>query len=272
MKNEQAERPAVAADGAVAGAQTVERALQVVDVLAGSRGGMRLSDLAQAMGLNISTMSRVLGALDRYGYIQREPESGRYRLGFRLLQLGQAVLEQWPLPELAAPVLTHLMEETGETATVCVRQEDRAVIIARVECANPLRSVAQIGSAGPLYCTGHGKVMLAFMPEAEVARILAQGMPRLTPLTITTPEAMGTELEAIRARGYAIDNGERDSELVSVVAPVWDAAGRLAATCGVSGSGQRIRPEVVPGMATRVMDAAAALTERLGGRMPDGGW
>ena len=197
---------------------------------------------------------------------------GRYRLGFRLLQLGQAVLEQWPLPEMATPVLTRLVEETGETATVCVRQENRAVIIARVECTNPLRSVAQIGSAGPLYCTGHGKVMLAAMSDAEVARILAQGMPQLTPLTITTPEAMATELGEIRARGFAIDQGERDIELVSVAAPVWDAAGRLAATCGVSGSGRRIRPEVVPGMAEKVVDAAATLSERLGGRMPDGRW
>lgn len=258
------------ADGAVAGAQTVERALLVLDVLAGSRAGLRLSDLAQAMGLNISTTSRVLGALDRFGYVRREAETGRYRLGYRLLQLSQIVLEQSPLPEMANPVLAHLMAETGETATLCIRQDDQAIVIARVECANPLRSVAQIGHAGPLYCTGHGKAMLAHLPEEETMRILALGMPRLTERTITDPARMEEELAEIRSRGYAVDIGERDPELVSVVAPVWDAAGRVAATCGISGSSQRIRADVVPGLAAKVTAATAVLSERLGGRMPEG--
>lgn len=262
-------RPATA-EVPVAGAQTVERALQVLDVLAGSRVGLRLSDLAQAMGLNVSTTSRVLGALDRYGYVRREAETGRYRLGYRLLQLSQLVLEQSPLPEMANPVLARLMAETGETATLCIRHDDRAIVIARVECANPLRSVAQIGHAGPLYCTGHGKAMLAHLPEAEAARILALGMPRLTDRTITDPARMAEELARIRSLGYAVDTGERDPELVSVVAPVWDAAGQLAATCGVSGSSQRMGAEVMPRLAAKVRAATGELSGRLGGRAPEG--
>jgi len=262
-------RPGVAG-GAVTGAQTVERALLVLDVLAGSRSGLRLSDLAQAMGLNISTTSRVLGALDRFGYVRREVETGRYRLGYRLLQLSQAALEQSPLPEMANPVLARLMEETGETATLCIRHDDRAIVIARVECANPLRSVAQIGHAGPLYCTGHGKAMLAHLPEPDVARILTLGMPSLTERTITEPVRMREELVRIRDQGYAVDIGERDPELVSVVAPVWDAAGQVAATCGISGSSQRIRADVVPGLAATVMRATVDLSGTLGGRAPEG--
>jgi DNA-binding IclR family transcriptional regulator len=263
------EGPMIGEGGAVPGAQTVERALQMLDVLASSRGGLRLSDLSHEMRLNISTTSRVLGALDRFGYVQRDPDTGRYRLGYRLLQLSQIVLEQSPLPEMANPVLAQLMEETGETATLCIRHDDHAIVIARVECANPLRSVAQIGHAGPLYCTGHGKVMLAHMPEEETERILAVGMPGLTPLTITDPGRMAEELGRVRAQGYAVDNGERDPELVSVVGPVWDAAGRVAATCGVSGSSQRIRAELVPALAATVMAAAATLSSRLGGRPPE---
>lgn len=256
-------------EGAASGAQTVERALQVLDVLATSRGGLRLSDLSQEMGLNISTTSRVLGALDRFGYVQRDSDTGRYRLGYRLLQLSQLVLEQSSLPELASPILTQLMEDTGETATLCIRHNDQAIVIARVECANPLRSVAQIGHAGPLYCTGHGKAMLAYMPEEETARILSVGMPRSTPLTITTPGQMAEELSRVRDQGYAVDNGERDFELVSVAAPVWDAGGRVVATCGVSGSGQRLRPDLVPSVAATVVAAAETLSSRLGGQPPE---
>src|SRR5262245_43738842 len=103
------------------GTQTVERGLQVLDVLADNRGPMRLSELARATGLNVSTTSRLLGALDRFGYVERDDDTGRYALGYKLLRLAQVVLEQSPLPEMANPILARLMEETGETATLCVR-------------------------------------------------------------------------------------------------------------------------------------------------------
>lgn len=258
------------ASGKSPGAQTVERALDLLDVLAGNRGRMRLSDLSQATGLNISTTSRLLGALDRFGYVERDGDTGRYGLGYKLLRLAQVVLEQSPLPEMANPILAQLMEETSETATLCIRHDDNAIVIARAECTNPLRTVAQIGHTGPLYCTAHGKAMLAYLPEHEVAEILARGMPALTDLTITSPTRMAEELTRIRAEGYALDSGEREPGLVSIAAPVRDAAGRVVATCGVSGSGRRMRDEVVPALAVMVTSAAATLSDKLGCRSPSG--
>src|SRR5688500_15625979 len=248
------------------GAQTVERALFVLDVLAVNRGRMRLSDIAQATGLNISTASRLLGSLARFGFVERDDDTGRYGLGYKLLSLAQIALEQSPLPELANPILARVMEETGETATLCIRHDDNALVIARAECTNPLRTVAQIGHTGPLYCTAHGKVMLAHLPEREVAPILARGMPALTDLTITSPQQMADELARIRAQGYALDIGEREAGLVSIAAPVRDAAGRVVATCGVSGSGRRMSDEAVPTLALVVTTAAATLSSRLGCR------
>ena len=246
------------------GAQTVERALGLLDVLACKRGRLRLSDLAQATGLNITTTSRLVNALARFGFVERDEQTGRYGLGYRLLELAHVVLEQTPLPEMANPILASLMEETGETATLCVRHENDAIVIARAECTNPLRTVAQIGHVGPLYCTAHGKVMLAYLHDAEVARILRRGMPALTDLTITSPAKMTEELAAIRARGYAVDPGEREPGLVSIAAPVRDAADRVVATCGVSGSGRRM--QLVPELAAKVTLAAATLSSRLGHR------
>lgn len=246
------------------GAQTVERALRALDVLTETGTPMRLSDLAQATGLNISTLSRLLASLERADYVTREPETGRYRLGFKVLRMAQVALEQMPLPAIARPILTTLMQDTGETATINVLHEDRAMVIARVECSSPLRIVSSVGASGPLYCTAHGKVMLAHMPSAEVARILAKGMPRLTPLTITTPEAMMRELQEIRQRGWALDPGEREEGLISIAAPVVDASGALAASCGVSGSAQRMRTETVPKLARLVVEAATELSRQLG--------
>lgn len=258
-------------DGPPPSAQTAERALSLLDVLADNGGHMRLSDLAEAATLNISTVSRLLGALERAGLVERDQDSGRYRLGLKLLRLAQAVLDQAPLPEMANPILARLMEATGETATLCVLHDDGAVVVARAECTSPLRSVARIGDQGPLYCTAHGKAILATMPAAAVERILAAGMPPLTDLTITTPAAMAAELERVRGRGYALDLGEREPGLVSIAAAVYDAAGRAVGTCGVSGSQQRMADEAIPGLAAEVASAAAHLSDRLGRRSPEGG-
>lgn len=245
-------------------AQTAERALSLLDVLADHGGRMRLSDLAQASELNISTTSRLLGALERSGLVERDQESSRYRLGLKILRLAQVVLEQSPLPEVGNPVLARLMEETGETATLCVRHDGAVVVIARVECASPIRSVAQIGHQGPLYCTAHGKAMLAWLPAETVASILDQGMPRLTDLTITTPGEMAAELNRTRERGYALDLGEREPGLVSIAAPVCDATSQVVATCGVSGSRQRMADEALPAIAARVVAAAHRISDQLG--------
>jgi len=252
-------------------AQTAERALQVLDVLADGGGRMRLSDLAQASGFNISTTSRLLGALERFGYVEREGATGRYQLGFKLLRFGRTVLDQTPLPERANPVLAALMERTGETATLSVAHNGVAMVIARAECEHPLRSVARIGNDGPLYCTAHGKAMLAHMPEPEVQEILERGMRPLTPLTIATPEAMAEELVRVRAQGFALDAGEREPGLVSIAAPVRDAGDRVVATCGVSGSGQRMDAATIPVLADQVMEAAATISERLGWHRQRGG-
>lgn len=245
-------------------AQTAERALNLLDVLAANGGRMRLSDLALATELNISTTSRLVGALERSGLVERDPDTGRYRLGLKLLRLAQVVLEQSPLPELANPILAQLMETTGETATLCVLHDDAVVVIARVECTRPIRSVAQIGHQGPLYCTAHGKAMLASMATAALDRIIARGMPRLTDLTITDPAAMAAELDRIRERGYALDLGEREPGLVSIATAVCDATGEVVATCGVSGSRQRLADSAIPTIAARVVAAASRLSDQLG--------
>ena len=250
------------------GSQTVERALRVLDVLTEVETPMRLTELAQAVGLNISTTSRLLSSLERYEYISRDADTGRYRLSYKILQMAKVVRDQAQIPELAQPILTRLMEATNETATANVLHQDQAMVIARVECASPLRIVSQVGNHNPLYCTAAGKTLLAFMAEDEVDRILAKGMPPRTPRTITTPEAMKQELAKIRQQGFTLDRGERDEGLVGIAAPVRDATGQVVAECGVSGSEQRMSAEKIPALASAVIEAAATLSKCLGWRQP----
>jgi DNA-binding IclR family transcriptional regulator len=245
------------------GSQTVQRALEVLDKLA-EMGPMRLSEVAKTMGLNITTASRLLSELERHRYVMRESDTNRYRLGYKILQMASSVQEQMHLPDLARPVLQHLVQATGETATVNVINEDQAIIVARYECSRPLRIVAPIGTRGPLYCTAAGKVLLAFQPTEQIERILALGMPRRTGQTITTPAEMTVELEQIREQGYAVDRGEREEGLIGISGPVRDSRGRIIASCGISGSAMRMRPDIIPVLAASVSASAARLSALLG--------
>jgi DNA-binding IclR family transcriptional regulator len=253
------------------GSQTVERALRVLDVLAETASPMSLTSIAETAGLNITTASRLLASLEHHKYVVRSEESGRYQLGYKILAMARSVQAQTGLRDLALPVLRALMEATGETATVNVLHDDHAMMIARVECRSPLRIVSQEGERSPLYCTAAGKILLAYLPEAEVARILAKGLPRRTARTITSPEAMHEELALTRARGYSYDAGEREDGLIGIGAPVRNADGKVIAEMGVSGAAVRMSPDAIPSLAAHVREAAEQLSVRLGwnGQRPD---
>jgi IclR family acetate operon transcriptional repressor len=178
--------------------------------------------------------------------------------------MAQIVQDQAGLHDLAQPVLAELVDATNETATLGILQDDHAMVVTRVVCSNQLRIAAAVGTRVPLYCTAAGKSLLANLPEEEADRILSLGMPPLTPLTITSREAMHLELDAIRQRGYAIDRGEREVGLIGISAPVRDVSGAVIATCGVSGSERRMTAGKVPELATHVMAAAMELSKRIG--------
>ena len=248
------------------GSQTVDRALQLMDVLAERGVPLRLSELAKAVNLNISTTSRLLSSLEHYGYVQRDASTGRYLLGYRLLHLAQVAQEESGLAELAIPILATLVEATGETATITVLQGNRAMVIARVVCSNQLRITAPIGTLGPLYCTAAGKALLAYRRDEEIDYFLTRGMPRLTDATITDIPTMRGELQRVRVQGYALDRGEREEGLIGLATPVHDGSGAVIASCGISGAGQRMTEERMPDLARHVVEAGNNLSARLGFR------
>ncbi len=251
-------------DNSSAGSRTVERALTVLDIVSANASPMRLSDIAHAAGFDISTTSRLLTSLQRGGVIMRDPDTGRFRLGYKLLHLAVVVQQQSGLQDVAEPVLRGLVDAFNETATVNVLLDSHIIVAARVVCANQLRIYAPIGSRGPLYCTAAGKAILASQTDVEIERLLNLGMPRLTSRTITEPAAMREELAIIRAQGYAVDRGEREDGLIGIASPIRDAAGTVFASCGVSGAAARISADRFADFGARVSAAAAEISSQLG--------
>jgi DNA-binding IclR family transcriptional regulator len=209
----------------------VERSLRVLEALAEAGGELGTNELARRTGVNASSVSRLLATLAGGGYVEHDEESGRYRLGLRLLQLGNVVLAGLDLRELARPHLEELVEETGETATLSVPGERDAVTVDFVQSGASVQSVARLGRPSVGHATAAGKVLLAF---GEVPAPSGR-LERFTPRTITDPRKLAAAVERVRDQGWAEAAGERERDLNAVAAPIFGLDGLLAGILGLQG-------------------------------------
>jgi DNA-binding IclR family transcriptional regulator len=238
----------------------VARAISLLDALAEAGGELGTNELARRTGLGPSTVSRVLATLAAGGLVQRVPESGRYRLGTRLVQLGHAALARLDLRALARPHLEALADATGETATLSVPGDPNAITIDFVQSSSSVQSVAQVGRPSVAHATATGKVALAF---GGITRP-AEPLEAYTKRTITEPETLAGELERVRERGWARAVREREEDLSAVAAPTFGARGELAAVLGVQGPAERFDRTAMRTAVNQLIGRATALSHALG--------
>jgi IclR family acetate operon transcriptional repressor len=236
----------------------VERALTVLDTLAEGEE-LGTNELARRTRINASTVSRLLATLAARGLVEHVPETGRYRLGLRLLQLGNAVLGRLDLRRVARPQLEALVTETGETATLSAPGERDAITVDFVQSDEAsVQSVARVGRPSIAHATATGKVLLAF-GAVELPRPLEV----FTARTITDSRALEREIKRVRERGYAEAVGEREEDLNALAAPVFEARGSLAAILGLQGPASRFdraaMREALPALLARADTISNAL-------------
>jgi IclR family acetate operon transcriptional repressor len=236
----------------------VERATRVLDALADAGRDVGTNELARATGVNASTVSRLLATLHAGGYVEHVADTGRYRLGPRLLRLGAAALARVDVRGIARPWLERLVELTGETATLSLPGEAEAITIDFVLGHSSVVSVARVGRPSVAHATAVGKVMLAFGPRGP-EHLAAAALVRFTPRTIVDPEALAREVAAVRDRGYAMVSAEREPDLAAVAAPARDRHGRLAAILGVQGPLARFDAAAREAALPELVRAAAAV-------------
>ena len=242
----------------------VERATRVLDALAAAGGELGTNELARACDINASTVSRLLATLAAAGYVEHVAATGRYRLGVRLVQLGQAVLARLDVRERARPLLEALAGRTGETATLSLPSERDAVTADFVPGPASVISVARVGRPSVPHATAVGKAMLAFGPHGFDALGDAP-LARYTSATIVDRAALRREVAAVRDRGYATAAGEREADLNALAAPVFDPRGGLSAIVGLQGPASRLDAAALDAAAPAVVEAARALSRALGG-------
>jgi DNA-binding IclR family transcriptional regulator len=233
---------------------TVERAIGLLTVLAESQADLGNNEIARRAGLNVSTASRMLATLVRAELVRRVPETGRYRLGPRLVELGHAALARIDLRHAARGHLTALVETTGETATLSVPGESHVLTVDFVPSPSSVRSVAQLGRPAVPHATATGKVFLAYGGRLPSGRLRS-----CTPRTIVDRSALAAEVEHVRERGWAEAAGEREDDLNAIAAPVLDLAGELIGVLGLQGPATRFDGQARQAAAGELCKHAAQL-------------
>jgi IclR family acetate operon transcriptional repressor len=244
------------------GVQSLDRALQLLELMADAGGALRLAELEAATGLPLPTIHRLVRALVHNGYVRQEP-SRRYALGPQLIRLGETAgraLGSWA----GRQHLAELVAQIGETANMAVLEGDAVVYVAQVPSVHAMRMFTEVGRRVPVHCTGVGKALLSQLPDDQVLALLRRtGTPARTARTITDPQVMLAELAEIREQGFAVDNGEQEIGVRCVAVPVKGAPTRAAIS--VSGPSGRIPLSRVGQIAPVLQEAALRLSEDLRG-------
>ncbi len=208
---------------------SIDRSLEILGTLA-EAGTLGTNEIAKRLHATPSTVSRQLGTLARARFVEQVPDSGRYRLGIRIVELANSLLSRLDVRAVARPFLESLTATVGETTTLSVPGERDAITVDFVQAQRYVQGVAHLGRPSIAHATAAGKVMLAFGSARAVEPLVAY-----TGRTITDPAALASELERIRRRGFATAYEERELELNAIAAPVFDRGGSLAGIVALQG-------------------------------------
>jgi DNA-binding IclR family transcriptional regulator len=241
--------------------QVIERMMTLLDALAESPDAASLKYLASVTELHPSTAHRILAAMTAARFVERQ-DAGTYRLGIRLLELGNIVKSRINVREVALPFMQALHETIGEAINLGARHDDEIVYIERTSSGRALvRVVYLVGGRAPLHLTSLGKLFLAADTPQQVRDYARRtGLPGKTPRSLTTLAALEKELDKVRRHGIAYDDEEAESGLKCVAAPIHDEEGHIVAALSVSAPADRHDPD----WAAQVRKAADAVSRALG--------
>jgi DNA-binding IclR family transcriptional regulator len=237
---------------------SVTTAIRILKALAGTdETEIGISALARRLGVSKSTVHRLATTLNAEGLLDRNPDTGRYRLGVALSTLGVLVRRRMDLSNEAKPLLSELRRITDENVHLAILQGMHVTFIYDLEAAHPVRLGSRLGALRPAFRSAEGMAMMAFLDDSAIDAILQHdGDGRLR-----------DQLDIVRRRGYALDNGEYDAGARGIAAPVRDAEGNVVAAVGVAGPSQRLSQRAIAGFAPHVIATADAVSARLGYRI-----
>ncbi|HET9822224.1 MAG TPA: IclR family transcriptional regulator [Burkholderiaceae bacterium] len=243
---------------------SVTSALLVLKAFNADEAEIGISSLAKRLGLAKSTVHRLAVTLASEGFLEQNPDNGRYRLGLSLFALGALVRRRMDVSNEARPLLGQLRDSTHEAVHLAILSGASIIYLYNLESAQAIGMRSYIGTFKPAHCTAEGRVLLAFSRAETVAAVLEDKLVARTPKTIVSTAALRKALEEVRQTGYAIDDEESEFGMRGLAAPIRDISGRVVAAVGLAGPVQRLTKKDLRALAPEVVRTADAVSQRLG--------
>lgn len=243
---------------------SVKNALRILRSFSMEEPEKKVNDLAESLGMNKSTVSRMMATLASENFVYKDQKTKKYRLGVSALALSGIAGSQLDISREAQSILKTLVETMEETVHLSVLDQLDVMYIEKVECQQPVRVLTYVGSRNPIYCTSAGKVILANSEKELTEKVIGRGLKAFTEHTITNPGDLIEHLEQIRETGYAYSIEELQEGVTSVAAPVFDHTGSVIAALSVVGPKQRIQPHRIPIFAKNITVAAKEISAQMG--------
>jgi IclR family transcriptional regulator, KDG regulon repressor len=245
---------------------TVERTLSILETVAHSTNGLTNSDISRRLKIPKSSASYILRVLEKRGYFLRETNSGKYRLGLKLMSLTREVSTHLDVREVARPIMEDFVKRTNLSTHLAVLDNGRAVYVEKVENQNSfIKMDIWVGHRLPIHSTAIGKVLVSNMTETEVLAILElRGMEKKTTKTITNQKKFLKELENVKTYGFAVDNEENSFDVRCVASPIFDSQGKIIAALGTSDTIIRLDEAHLPKIVEMIKNSAAQISNLIG--------
>lgn len=244
--------------------QSLDRGIQVLLLLA-ERNSMGVTELAEALGVDKSTASRLVETLRAHDMVRLDPETRKVRLGFRILHLGEALKDNLNVIAIARPMLMELSARINESVHFCAFNNNSVYVMDQVRSSKNYALSATVGMIEPIHCSSVGKCILAFRrPDTIRALLEDYTFIRYTEHTITTREALLENLESIRTLGYAVDDEEMAPGVRCLAVPVYDYRNSVRYSIGVSGPKENINSATMETYIKRMIETTRKLGAAIG--------
>jgi len=244
---------------------SIIRASNVLRCFSKQGSHFTISELARQLHLDRSTTYRILLSLEKCGFVEKDGKTGEYTLGTAAFEIGNAFLRQMDFVKISKPIMADLALKVQETVHLAVLSGTEIVYVDKVDSPRTLGVMSKIGQRGSLHSTALGKVLLAFLPEAESSRMIKQ--IKLTPFTANTISSgakLMDELKKVRRQGYAFDLRESEQGVECIAAPIRNHLGNVIAALSISGPEKKINTPKESQFISEVVKAAAFVSSKLG--------
>jgi DNA-binding IclR family transcriptional regulator len=245
--------------------QALTHAIDVLEALA-ARGEMGVSEISREIDLSKTAVYNILGTFEGRRLVNRDPLTSRYRLGWRVYELGAELLRHSELAPLARPLLKELAQRTGETVLFGILDRTGVTYVDRVESERSIRMVAAPGRQAALHATASGKALLAHQPPEFVDAVLAEELHAFTPETIVDPKKLRAELARVVEQGYAVCIREHEPEISSISVPIRDYSGDVCSALTIAAPATRFDKSARQDALVVLREVAGQLAQTLGAR------